>query len=150
MIQGKKVLRAALLSLLMLTLLSCNKGDTTTAPYGSEIIVQPEKLTVGDGSGVATIHDTYFTITVLDEFGRPKSGVELFIDYLWATPDVYGVVQLYDDGVAVEAPMKVFTDKSGTYHLRVDFISGALEYKAYIQVVSASAVIGMAEIDIKM
>lgn len=123
----------------------CGEGDTVTAPYGSVIQVQPASVAIVSG-GAPTYSDNYFTITVVDKFGKPMNGIELFIDYTWAVPDPgTGYIILYDNNVPVNAPMKVVTDDSGSYHLRIEFLHGGYEYSGDIQVVSAGAEQGYIE-----
>lgn len=148
----KKMFYARFLLLISFILMinGCGEGDTVTAPYGSVIQVQPDSFTVTSGLA-PTYSETYFTITVVDEFGDPMNNVELFIDYVWAVPDPgTGYVILYDNNAAVNSPMKVFTDDSGSYHLRVDFLHGGLEYSGDIQIISAGAEQGFIEFKVKV
>ncbi len=128
------------------------------APPGSEIVINPSSLEVTDGSPTETRHYTTFAISVFDPEGKPIGRVKLKISYLWANPDDYNLVQLYDGSCSnsnpptnppKNSPMDAVTNDYGVYNLCVGFSTGnGLEYNASINVYSGT-VYSSAELSIK-
>lgn len=133
--------RAALYMLLIfvvVALFSCG-GDDVCPPPDSIITLSPASIEISDSNLATTTHTEYFTIYVEDSEERPIEGAKLSIYFVWAVPDVYGDVQLYDGATPVNAPFNVQTDEFGVYYLRVDFDSGGgLAYSGAIEVRSCS------------
>ncbi|MEE8299753.1 MAG: hypothetical protein V3R28_00435, partial [Desulfatiglandales bacterium] len=103
---------------------------------------------VSDGTALATPHIQYFHIAVTDADGFPLRNIKLTIEFMWAAPDVYGVVQFYHGGSPVDSPFNALTDDDGSYILRMDFLSGGgWEYNGKLLVSSGSA-FGSAEFEV--
>lgn len=129
-----------------------------TAPPGSKIIINPSKLEVTDGASTRSRHFQSFTISVFSPLNQPIGRVKLKISYLWASPDPYDLVQLYDGYCSdtypptnppKNSPFEAVTDDYGVYNLCVGFLSGGgLEYKAGLEVHSGT-VYNSAELSIK-
>lgn len=127
------------------------------APPGSMIVINPESYEIKDGSLLPLPHYTTFSISVINPEGQPIGKVRLKISYQWATPDISGVVQLYDGFCSdnypptnppKNSPMDAVTDDYGVYYLCVGYQSGGgLEYYADIQVYSGT-VYGSAELKV--
>lgn len=94
---------------------------------------------LSDSSPSTTTHTQYFHIVVKDANGFPFENIKLTIAFVWAVPDIYGVVQFYHGGSPVDSPFNVLTDADGAYILRMDFDSGLLEYSGTLEVSSGSA-----------
>ncbi len=127
---------------LLCILAGCGGGDSesnTNAPVDSIITVSPEEIKISDGTNDVDTSTQFFHITVTDVNGIPYSEVEINISYIWAVPNINGLVQLYDGSTPVNSPMSVETDSNGTYILRLDFQSGGgLTYFGEVQVTSGS------------
>ncbi len=109
------------------------------APETATITINPSSVKITDGTSGVNTTTQYFIITVKDENGIPLKNVEVWISYLWAAPNAYDFVQLYDGDDAEDSPMNVTTDENGAYNLRFDFKSGGgLEYSADLEVSSGS------------
>ncbi len=119
----------------------CGGGDDIEdAPVDATITINPSESTVSDSAGFTTTHSEYFNIVVEDANGFLLRNIRLTISFVWAVPDVYGVVQFYHGGSPVDSPFNALTDDDGAYLLRMDFDSGGgLAYTATLQVTSGSA-----------
>ncbi len=112
-------------------------GDVQ-APDEATITIHPPDPTVVD-AGIETVWDTYyFSIVVEDENGIPLNDVEITITFPWAEPGEAGLVRLYDGDTREDSPMKVVTDKNGTYYLRFDYLRGGKDYYGNLQVRSGN------------
>ena len=143
-----------LLPLLSIFLFSCGGAENPAAPYGSTITISPCSVSVeySEATMTVTVNDEeveytwfgpvwypqYYTIVVTDEKGKPMDGIKLNISYLWASSSQFYAVQFYHNGEMVSSPLTVKTDKYGTYRLRLDFLVGAGEYKADVEVRSGA------------
>lgn len=140
-----------LLPLLSIFILSCGGADNPAAPYKSTITINPSSVSVEYTESTITIdsvdyvyvtpiwYTQYYTIVLTDEKGNPMDGIELNISYKWASSSQFYAVQFYHNGERVSSPLTVTTDKYGTYVLRSDFLVGAGEYKADVEVRSGAA-----------
>jgi len=138
------MIRRYIISLLLVGLLfiilGCGGGGgSEDAPPEATITINPTEITVSDASVATTEHTEYYQIVVKDGNGIPLKNVELRITFVWAVPDVYGVVHFYDGGNPVDSPLDVETDEDGAYILTVKFQSGGgMTYNGTIQVTSGS------------
>ncbi len=115
-------------------------ADPQDAQPTDTITINPSAISVSDASALATPHSEYFHIVVTDAAGFPLRNIELTIKFMWAVPDIYGVVQFYHGGSPVDSPFNALTDDDGAYILRMDFYSGGgLEYNGTLQVTSGGA-----------
>jgi len=137
-----------LLIFVIVALTACG-GDDVCPPPDATITLSPESIAITDSNLTPTTHTEYFTIRVMDAQERPIDGAKLSIYFVWAVPDVYGPVQLYNGATAVNAPFNVKTDEFGVYYLRVDFDSGGLEYSGFVEVRSCN-VYGDAEFSVEI
>ena len=113
--------------------------DGGGAPAGATITINPSTYTLIDTTLVAATHTQYFSIVVKDANGFPFKDIKLTIAFIWAKPDIYGLVQFYHGGNKVNSPFNAYTDANGTYRLRMDFWSGGeLDYNGTLQVTSGS------------
>ena len=126
----------------------CADDDLDSAPASATITINPSSYTLTDSSGSTTTHTKYFLIVVKDVNGFPFKDIRLRIAFIWAKPDIYGVVQFYHLGSKVNSPFNALTDGNGTYTLRMDFDSGLLAYKGTLQATSGSAY-GSADFEVK-
>ncbi len=110
--------------------------DIQNAPADATITINPSEVTLSDATGSTTTHTQYFHIAVKDTNGFPFENIRLTIAFVG---DIYGVVQFYHGGSAVDSPFNAVTDGNGAYVLRMDFDSGLLEYSGTLQVTSGSA-----------
>ncbi len=128
-----------LILMLFIFLPGCGGSADDLAPFDGVITINPDSVDVTDGGTVLQSHTQLFTISVTDKDGIPVGPIKLNISYMWATPDPYGAVQLYDGNTPQDSPMNVYTDDYGVYNLRVDFTSGeGREYTADVEVRSGS------------
>jgi len=128
-------------------LFSCGEDDVCPPPE-STISLSPESLDITDAGPNQQIHTTYFTINVADNNGIPIKHAKLSISFIWAVPDSYQVVQLYDGDTPVNSPFNTETDEFGVYYLKVDFLSGGgLEYFGDVEV-RACGIFGSATVTI--
>ena len=81
----------------------------------------------------------FFTISLKDANGNPLGDTRISISFIWAVPNIVGVVQLYDGTTPVNSPFEADTDDFGVYILRVDFQSGVISYFGDIEVRSGDA-----------
>ncbi len=140
--------------LLLLTLLgasvffmsSCG-GGSVSAPPGATITINPATLSVTDGTTEPTWHTQPFTIYVKNSKGDPLGDTEIWISFIWAVPDVFSAVQLYDGNTPVNSPFKAKTDDFGVYQLRFDYQLGVGSYTGNLEVRSGSA-FGSASFDV--
>jgi hypothetical protein len=143
-------LKYALFVSIIFLLWSCGESDVT-APPEAVITVNPEGVTIDDGTVGQTWHTQYFTITVSDDQGRPIRDAKILISYLWALNDSLATVFLCsgtaDTGIGADSnangvgdcepalsPMTAHTDEFGTYLLRFDFTLGVGSYKGDVEV----------------
>jgi hypothetical protein len=118
----------------------CADDDLNSAPASATITINPSSFKLSDGTATARTHTKYFLIAVKDVNGFSLKEITLRIAFIWAKPDIYGLVQFYHLGSKVNSPFNVSTDGNGTYTLRMDFLSGGgWEYKGTLQVTSAAA-----------
>ena len=117
----------------------CADDDLDGAPADATITINPSEYELIDSSGFTTTHSKYFHIVVKDANGFPFENIKLTIAFVWAVPDIYGVVQFYHGGSPVDSPFNALTDGDGAYILRMDFDSGLLEYSGTLQATSGSA-----------
>jgi len=118
------------------------------APPNSKIVINPSKVEIKDGTPLAVRHYQTFTVSVLTPNNQPIGYVKLHISFLWACPDEYCLVQLYDGACSntnpptnppKNSPFEAVTDKYGAYNLCFGFLSGGgLEYSAPLEVSSGS------------
>ena len=114
--------------------------DIEYAQSTDTITINPTSSTISDGTATTTTHSQYFHILVTDAAGSPLRNIELTIEFMWAVPDIYGVVLFYHGGSPVGSPFNALTDDDGAYILRMDFASGGgLEYFGNLQVTSGAA-----------
>jgi hypothetical protein len=136
----KIILYLALISIFVIPF-GCGGGGESSedAPAEATMTINPEEIKVTDGSLKVTKHTEYYHITVKDARGNPLKNVELRINFIWAVPDVYGVVQFYKGNNPVNTPLNVLTDEDGTYILKFTFESGGgYEYSGTLDVTSGS------------
>jgi len=152
------MIRRYIISLALVALLfiipGCGGGgggsnSNTNAPVKATITVNPEEVSVTDGTASIDTTSQFFYIVVKNENGIPYDEVEITISYLWAVPNKNALVQFYDGDDKVDSPMTVETDSNGTYKLRMDFKSGGgLAYSGNLQV-SSGSVFGSASFEVK-
>ncbi len=117
----------------------CEGGDgIQDAPAGATITINPSDFTLSDATGLAT-HTQYFHIAVKDANGVSLKNIRLRIEFIWAVPDIYGLVQFYRGGSTVDSPFYASTDGNGAYTLHMKFLSGVWEYSGTLQTTSGSA-----------
>jgi hypothetical protein len=125
---------------LVLSLISWGCGGNS-APSGSVITVNPSSNTITDGSTDVSSHTLFYTISLVDAVGKPLGHTRISVSFVWANPDVYNVVQLFDGTTPKKSPFEVETDDFGVFILRLDFQSGGgLSYTGNIEVRSGSSV----------
>ncbi len=112
--------------------------DIQNAPADATITINPSEFTLSDTTSQQW-HTQYFHIAVKDANGFPFENIRLTIAFVWAEPDISGLVQFYHRGSTVNSPFNAVTDGDGAYTLRMDFLSGGLEYSGTLQVTSGSA-----------
>jgi len=119
----------------------CGGGyDIQDAPADATITINPSEFTLSDSSLSTTTHTQYFHIVVKDANGFSLENIRLAIAFLWAVPDIYGIVQFYHGGSPVDSPFYALTDGDGAYILRMDFVSGGTwVYSGTLEVTSGSA-----------
>jgi len=118
----------------------CGEGDDIEDAQPTDTItINPSTSTISDDMPSTTTHTQYFHIVVKNANGIPLRNIKLTIEFIWALPDIYGVVQLYHGDTKVDSPFNALTDDNGAYILRMDFDSGLLEYNGTLQVTSGSA-----------
>ncbi len=135
----KRSLTSLIVLSFMLIISGCGSGGTD-APATAIITISPETdVEVTDGSATVSTSTKNFHITITNDQGIPLEDVNLHISYIWAVPNSFGPVQLYDGTTAKNSPMLVKTDINGTYNLRLDFQSGGgLAYSGNLQVTSGA------------
>jgi hypothetical protein len=126
-----------LCSLFFIFLWGC--GGSDSAPPNSVITINPDEVTVTDSTGEPKWNTQFYTISLKDENGDPLGDTRIAISFIWAVPNIVGVVQLYDGDTPVNSPFYADTDDFGTYILRVDFQSGGISYFGDIEVRSGDA-----------
>ncbi len=133
----RKYIAVLLLTGFVFIMYSC--GGDYSAPVDATITIIPVEIAYSDGTGTVTTSSEQFTIAVKDANGIPLNDVEIWISYVWAIPNEYALVQLFDGDNPKDSPMSVTTDINGVYNLRFDFQSGGgLSYLADLVVTSGS------------
>jgi hypothetical protein len=120
-----------------------------SAPSDATITVNPDSLSIDDGTTTPSWHTQYFTILVKNSNGDPLGDIDIWISYPWAVPDVFGAVQLYDGKTPVKSPFKAKTDDFGVYQLRFDYQLGIGSYLGDLEVRSGS-VFGKSTFEVKV
>jgi hypothetical protein len=125
---------------LALSLILCGCGGGS-APPGSAITVNPSSNTVTDGSTDVSTQTLFYTISLVDAAGKPLGHTRISISFIWANPNTFNVVQLFDGTTPKKSPFDAETDDFGVYILRLDFQSGGgLKYTGNIEVRSGASV----------
>ena len=132
---------SVLISTIILAFMFIGCGNNEVAPEGSEITFGVGDVSVSDGGAFeAWSNMTLLPVIVKNADGLPLNNVKIAISYPWAVPSTYGVVQFYKNGVAVNSPMTVTTDETGTYVINYRFQSGGgLEYSGDFLAISGSS-----------
>jgi hypothetical protein len=135
--RGKILILTICCLVLNLILWGCGGGS---APSGSVITVNPSSNTVTDGSTEPSSHTLFYTISLVDSTGKPLGHTRISLSFVWANPDVYNVVQLFDGTTPKKSPFDAETDDFGVYILRLDFQSGGgLKYTGNLEVRSGAS-----------